>query len=451
MRTNGRTSERRQAIVQLLRRPTLWVLVLAALLLIAAVACGGGEEEAKTPAGETPAANVTPGPGVSDTEIKLGQTNDLAGTGGTPYGVITTAMKAYFSKVNEEDGGVCGRSINLLAEDDQYAPDLALEKTKKLVEQDHVLGIVGALGTAAHLGAVDYLNDPNGDGDTSDGIPDLFVSTGYTGWTNYEMWPWTFGYIPDYASDAKILATYINDNFAGQKVGILYQNDPFGEDYLNGLKDNLDDPSLLVSEQTYEPGAPDLSSQVINIQNAGAEVVVLGAVPTASAAAIVAANAQGYNPQWMVSYVNAHTSLAASIGGGTNADQLAAGFALLDGTIANNYQLDAVGDKDDPAMVEHARIMETYGGPTVSTLSVYGQSLGETTVDALSGACDNLTREGLLQSVESMKDFHPSVFLPDITITYSATDHRAIEALQPVRIEADGTLTDLGGLITLGQ
>ena len=194
----------------------------------------------EAPAGEeTPAADVTPGPGVTDTEIKLGHTNDLAGTGGTPYGILTTALQAYFKKVNDEDGGVCGRKITLIAEDDQYAPGLALEKTRKLVEQDKVLAIVGALGTAAHLGAVDYLNDPNGDGDTSDGIPDLFVSTGYTGWADYETWPWTFGYIPDYASDGKILATYINENFAGQKVGILYQNDPFGQDYLNSIEENL--------------------------------------------------------------------------------------------------------------------------------------------------------------------------------------------------------------------
>ncbi len=437
--------------MQLLRRPWLWVMALAALLLIAAVACKEEEEGAETPTDETPAAEVTPAPGVTDTEIKLGHTNDLAGTGGTPYGVVTLAMQAYLSKVNDEDDGVCGRDITLIAEDDQYAPDLALEKTRKLVEQDEVLAIVGALGTAAHLGAVDYLNDPNGDGDTSDGIPDLFVSTGYTGWADYETWPWTFGYIPDYASDGQILATYINENFPDQKVGILYQNDPFGEDYLNSIKDNLADASLLVSEQTYEPGAPDLSSQVINIQDAGAEVVVLGAVPTSSAAAIVAANAQGYNPQWMVSYVNAHTSLAASIGGGTGAEQLAAGFALLDGTITDNYQLDAVADADDPAMVEHARIMDEYDGPSLTTLSVYGQSLAELTVEALSGACDNLTRAGLLQSVESIQDFAPSVFLPGITVSFSSTDHRAIEALQPTRIEADGTLTPLGELISLEE
>lgn len=422
----------------MLRRPWLWVLALAAVLLVAAVACDDEEE-----------GPAELGPGVTDTEIKLGHTNDLAGTGGTPYGILTPAVNAYFSKVNDEDGGVCGRDITFIAEDDQYAPDLALEKTRKLVEQDEVLAIVGALGTAAHLGAVNYLNDPNDDGDISDGIPDLFVSTGFTGWADYETWPWTFGYIPDYDVDARVMATYFNENFAGQKVGILYQNDPFGEDYLNSIKNNIADASLVVSEQSYEPGAPDLSAQIINIQDAGAEVVVLGAVPTASAAAIVSANAQEYNPQWAVSYVNAHTTLAALIGGGQEPEQLGQGFALMEGTIANNYILNPLQDAEDPAMVEHARIMDAFNGPGVSTLSVYGQSLAELVVEALSGACDNLTREGLLDSVESIQDFSPSVFLPDIAVTFSDTDHRAIETMQPSKTEADGRLTPVGPLVTV--
>jgi branched-chain amino acid transport system substrate-binding protein len=392
---------------------------------------------------------VTPGPGVTDTEIKLGHTNDLAGSGGTPYGIITPAINAYFSKVNDEDEGVCGRSITLIAEDDQYAPTPALEKTKKLVEQDEVLAIVGALGTTAHLGAVDYLNDPNGDGDTSDGIPDLFISTGFTGWGDYETWPWTFGYIPDYVSDGQILATYINENFPGQNVGILLQNDLLGENYRDSIAANLADASLLVSEQTYEPGAPDLSSQIINIQGDGAEVVVLAAVPTSSAAAIIAANAQGYSPQWVVSYINAHTSLASAIGGGTEPEQIGQGFALMEGTISSNYQLDTITHAEDLAMLEHARIMDTYGGGSPNTLTIYGQGLAELTVEALSGACDNLTREGLLQSVESIQGFSPSVFLPGISVSFSPTDHRAIETLQPARAEATGTLTPVGDLISL--
>ncbi len=439
-----------------LRRHWLWLAALAAVLLIAAAACGDDddeEEESPSPGGTTAAATETPsgevGPGVTDTEILLGHSNDLAGTGGTPYGIITPSMDAYFKKVNEEDDGVCGRSIKLIAEDDQYQPALALEKAKKLVEQDEVLAFVGALGTAAHLGAVDYLNDPNGDGDTKDGIPDLLVSTGYSGWGDYQKWPWTIGYIPDYVSDAKVQGTYINDNFPDAKIGILYQNDAFGKDYLNGLKDVL--TGSIVSEQSYEASATDISSQILTIKDAGADLIFLGTTPGFAAKAIVAAHTQDYKPQFFQSYVNSHTTLASLIGGGTSPDQLGKGFTELDGTIATNYILSAVEDADDPAMVEHKRIMETYGGPTLSTLTVYGQSLAELVVEILSKACDNLNREGVLAAAESVKGFSPSVMWPGIEITLGPDDHYAIESLQPVQIQKDGTLKELGGVISVEE
>ena len=431
-----------------LRRPWLWLLALAALLLIAAAACGDDddeEEEPPSPGATTPSGEV--GPGVTDTEILLGHSNDLAGTGGTPYGIITPAMVAYFDKVNEEDGGVCGRDIKLIAEDDQYQPALALEKAKKLVEQDEVLGFVGALGTAAHLGAVDYLNDPNGDGNTEDGVPDLFVSTGFSGWGDYQKWPWTIGFIPDYQSDGKIQAQYMNENLPDGKLGILYQNDAFGKDYLNSVKETF--TGEVVSEQSYEASATDISSQILTIKDAGADVVFLGTTPAFAAKAIVAAHTQDFKPQFFQSYVNAHTTLASLIGGGTSADQLAAGFAELDGTIATNYILSAVEDADDPAMVEHKRIMETFGGPSLSTLTVYGQALAELVVETLSGACDNLNREGLLAAAESIQGFAPSVIWPGIEINLSSDDHYAIQALQPVQIQADGTLEELGDVISL--
>lgn len=435
-----------------------WLLAVVALIAVIAIACGGDDNEAtSSPAATspgagktaTPAASVKPGPGVTDTEIKLGATNDLAGTGGTPYGVITPAMKAYFEKVNKEDKGVCGRNITFLAEDDQYAPPVALEKTKKLIEQDKVLAIVGALGTGAHLGVVDYLNDPNGDKDTRDGIPDLFVSTGFSGWGDYAKWPWTIGYIPDYVSDAKVHAEYLNNNFAGKTIGVLYQNDAFGKDYLNGLKAALTDKTLVVSEQPYEATATDITSQVLAIKDSGAAVMFLASTPGFSAKAIVGAHTQGYKPQINMSYVNAHTSVASLIGGGTQPDQLAKGFAELEGAISINYILSAVEDKADPAMVEHKRIMETYSGPTVSTLSVYGQSLAETVVEALSKSCDNLTRKGLLEGAESMKDFAPSVMWPGITISLGPKDHYSIQTLQAVQIQLDGTLKEIGTPISV--
>jgi len=153
-----------------------------------AVACGddagGGDDPPTLEASRVnvPGRGGPHGPGVTETEIRLGMTNDLTGSGDTPYAVITTAIQAYFAKVSTEDGGVCDRKLVLLAEDDRYTPEGALEGTKKLAEQDEVLAMIGGLGTAAHQPVAAYLNDPNADGNHSDGVPDLFVSTGWSGW-----------------------------------------------------------------------------------------------------------------------------------------------------------------------------------------------------------------------------------------------------------------------------
>lgn len=435
----------------------LVALLLVALVFTAvAAACGdddddddGGTETAAatTPAGGSPTdagtGEVLTDFGVTDDTITLGQTNDLAGTGGTPYGVITPAMVAYFNKVNEEDGGVCGRNIELIAEDDQYQGPVSLDKMKKLVEQDEVAAIVGALGTGAHLAVVDYLNDPNGDGNKDDGVPDLYVSTGYSGWGDAAKWPWTTGYIPDYVSDGTIQSQYLVENFPDAKVGVLYQNDAFGQDYLGALEEGLGD--MIISKQPYEATATEVSSQILTIQSDGADVVFLATTPRFAAGAITAAHTSGYNPQFFQSYVNAATSLAGLIGGGTSPEQISAGFAQLEGVIATNYIADPIAQVDEPAMVEHKRIMEDFSGGNVSSLSVYGQSLAELVVHTLETACENgdLTRAGILAAAESIQDFHPSLLLEGINVNLGSDDHYAIQSLMPVSINADGTLKEL--------
>lgn len=430
-------------------------LLTVALLFTLAVACGDDDDDddggsatagATSPAGGSPsgtsAGELQTDFGVSDTEITIGQTNDLAGTGGTPYSVITPAMQAYFAKVNSE-GGVCDRQINLIAEDDAYSPPQTTEKTKKLVEQDEILAMVGALGTGTHLAVVDYLNDPNGDGNQDDGVPDLFVSTGYSGWGDADKWPWTTGFIPDYNSDATIQATILQADFPDAKVGVIYQNDAFGQDYLAALQDALGD--MIVSEQPHEAANTDVTSQVLTLQSEGADVVFLATTPRATASAITAARTHDYEPQFFESYVNSVTSLGSLIGGGTNPDQVAAGYAEIEGNISTNYILDPIADAATDAMVEHKAIMEGNNGPAVSSLSVYGQALAETAVHTLEIACENgdMTRAGVLAAAESITDFHPSLLLDGVNVTIGPGDHYAIQALLPVKINADGSLEPL--------
>ena len=452
----------------------------AALCLCLAVAiiaaCGDDSSDGTpTPTGiPTSEPGLTPGPGVTDDEIIIGMTNDLSGEGGTPYAAVTTAMQAYFAALNEEQGGVCGRDLTLVTGDDQYTREIALEETNRLVEDEDALAIVGAQSTEGHKLTAIYLNDPNANNRTDDGIPDLFVSSGWSGWGDIDEYPWTIGFIPDYYSDAEVIATYINERHEGEEVALLYEDSDFGEDYLAGLGAALADDALLVASVPYRPADPeatptpepsddpevtavpeetnaspgaepmDIAAAIDALIESDAQVVVVASTPEVTAEVYRIAGEKDFAPQFMLSYVNSPSTLAADIGGGTSADDLLAGFAALDGTVATEYLLNLVEDNADPAIVEHQRLMETYDGPAVTTLSIYGQALAETVVETLSRACANLTTEGVLEAAESLSGFVPSLLQPGIEVNLSDDDHRAIEALQPIRIDADGDLTAIG-------
>ena len=434
-----------------------WLLVggLLVALLVVAIACDDDDEDGGvTPTGETPAAAETPTPpaelqtdfGVTDTEIILGQHTVLSGNLAAVFSPIAPATAAYFEKVNQEDGGVCGRSLTFIVEDDQYSPAAALERARKLVDQDGILAFVGNLGTPPNSGSIAFINDPNEDGDTSDGIPNLWLSTGAPALNDPVTLPWTFGYIPDYDSEGRILGTYVNDNFSDQTVAILYQGDPFGEPGRDGFTDVF--AGEVIAEQSYESTATEITSQLATLRDAGPDILYLYSTPAFTAQTFGYMLANDWSPQVVMSYVNSHTTLASLVGGD---DGVEAGFERIAGTISTNYLLDPVGDADDPAIVEHTRIMEAYNGPPVGTLSVYGQSLAETAVEGLNIACDNndMTREGVRSAAESLQGFSTSLTLPGIEINTSPTDHFALQSLVPQRIESDGTLTSLSDPISV--
>jgi branched-chain amino acid transport system substrate-binding protein len=428
-------------------------LIILLITLVGAAACGeSASEQAGSPTPtETPAPGRggAHGPGVTETDIVLGMTNDISGTGDTPYSLITKAMQAYFRKVSVENGGVCARRVVLLAEDDGYTPQGALEKTKKLIEQDHVLAMVGALGTPVHAPVAGYLNDPNGDGNTSDGIPDLFISTGWSGWGDVTKYPWTIGFIPDYLTDARVLTRYVNDHFGDKKVAILHENDEFGNDYLRGVQESIAKTDNLVSVQAADPAPDALKRQLSIIRDAGAEAIILALTPEHSAEVLRTAEADGYAPKWLMSYVNSPSAVAREIGGGTLAEQLLKGFDDLKGTVGTQYLMSAIDDADAPPMMEHRRIMETFNGPVVSTLSVYGQSVAEAVIETLKRSCDSITRESVLRAAESLQHFHSSLMLDGVELNLGAKDHFAIQTLQPVEIQKDGTLKDVGDPIAM--
>jgi branched-chain amino acid transport system substrate-binding protein len=434
-----------------------WPLLPLALTLIAAACTTSAGDETTTPTA-APASQTTsptptgptavPGPGVTATTITLGMTNDLAGTGDTPYAAITQAVQAYFRKTNAEDHGVCGRQLALTAEDDGYSPAAALEKTKTMVGANRVLAIIGGISTEEQIQVAPYLNDPNGDANTDDGVPDLFVLSGASAMSDVTRLPWTVDFAPDYVSDGAVLARWASANMAGKKLAVVYPDNDFGKDYLAGFVAGLTDRAQLAASNAYPADAANANDQITTVKNAGAEAVLIAAGPEITAAAIAFAGTQQFAPQWLLAYTNPPSTLASRLGGGSTPDQLLAGFGMLHGAITNSYLLSPVADQEAPAIIEHKRIMQTYQGPTPSSLSVYGQSLAEVAVAAVRASCADLTRPGLMRAAESLKGFHSSLMLDGIAVNLSDQDHRAVQSLQPVKVDADGTLVEQGAVIS---
>jgi ABC-type branched-subunit amino acid transport system substrate-binding protein len=393
---------------------------------------GGTSENTKTPVAATQAAAGTPvaatgsaatdgqvGPGVTDTEILIGAHSPISGALGAVYAMIPRATGAYFDYVNDTQGGVCGRKIVYKVEDDNYDPAKGLEMTRKLVEQDSVLATVGNLGDLPHASAFDYLNDA--------GVPDLLVSAGAHKYgADPQGHPWTVQMIPDYRNEATFFGQYISESLPGKKVAVLYENQDFGIDGLAGVKQGLDPgKNQLVAEQPYEPTAIDIRSEIANLKNSGAEVVVLYTTPGFTAQAVRNADRLGWKPQFLASYVNSDDILFQFV-----TPQLLEGMVTF-------QALKLAAWRDDPAVAKHHEIMSKYGGPVPSNFTIYAQSLGELAVEMLSRACDNLTRQGLMDVIESIQGWRSDLLLEGIDITISDADHTALDAGRMLRVVVD--------------
>ena len=399
-------------------------VVVAACLALLAVACG--EEEAAPSTAATGVATATAGasptpaadvPGVSDTEIVLGQHMSLSGTYGAIFGLLPQAEKAYFNYINETQGGVCGRKIVLKLEDDQDDPGVGLAAVRKLVEQDQVFAFVGSSGVAGHPAAWEYLNEK--------GVPDILVAGGiYRFYADPEGHPWTVSAIPDYRLEGRMYGEYISRNLPGKKVGILYANHEGGLDGLAGLKEGLDpEKNELVSEVSFELTDIEVFSPVQAIYRAGAEVLVTHAGPGPTIQAIKAADRMGWKPDAVfVQYSNSDPLLFMSLRP-----------ELLEGTIT--LQAFKLSDwRDDPAVARHYEIMQEYGGPAPNNFTIFSQVIAEVAVEVLSRTCDNLTREGLMDAMESLRDWHSDLAPEGINFTVTDTDHLLIESARFLRV-----------------
>jgi branched-chain amino acid transport system substrate-binding protein len=359
------------------------------------------------------------GPGVTDTEIKIGTTTPYSGPA-SAYAAGAISTTAFFAMINEQ-GGVNGRKINYISLDDAYSPPKTVEQIRRLIESEEVLFLVNPVGTATNMAVVKYINQKR--------VPHLFIGTGATVFNDPEHYPWTMSWTPHYASEGEIYARYILSTQPDAKIGILSQNDDLGRDYILGFKRGLGDKaSMIVSAQTYNTSDPTVDSQVVSLKAAGADVFLIFAVPKFAAQAIRKAYDIDWHPQEFVS------SVGSSIAGAIRP----AGFEAAKGIISAAYQKDPADPQwhDDPAMKAWHVWMDKYN-PHVDKSDYYGPygyNIGFAVVQILKQCGDDLTRENIMRQASHL-DMELPLLLPGIRLKTSPTDLRPIKQMRLVRFD----------------
>jgi branched-chain amino acid transport system substrate-binding protein len=360
--------------------------------------------------------------GATDTEIKIGNIMPYSGPA-SAYGVIGKAEAAYFNKINAE-GGINGRKITFISYDDGYSPPKAVEQARKLVESDEVLVVFNPLGTPSNSAIQKYLNAKK--------VPQLFVATGASKWNDPKDFPWTMGWQPSYQSEAHIYAKYLLREKPDAKIGVLYQNDDFGKDYLKGLKDGLGaKASMIMAEESYETSEPSIDNHIVKLKASGADVFISITTPKFAAQAIKKLAEIDWHPLHIVSNVSA------SVGGVIKP----AGFENSQGILSAAYAKDGADPQwdNDPGMKKFYAFLKDYypDGNKLDGSVVYGYGAAQTMVQVLKQCGDDLTRANVMKQAASLKAFAPDTLLPGITINTSATDFAPIKQLQMMRFKGE--------------
>jgi branched-chain amino acid transport system substrate-binding protein len=364
--------------------------------------------------------------------IKIGNTNPYSGPA-SAYGTIGKTIGAYWKMVNDK-GGINGRKIEWISYDDGYSPPKTVEMARRLVEQDQVLLIFQSLGTPPNSAIHKYMNAKK--------VPHLFVATGATKWNDPKHYPWTMGWQPNYQTEGRIYAEHILKNNPKAKIGILYQNDDYGKDYVKGFKDGLGDKasSMIVKEVSYEVTDPTIDSQMVQLQASGADTFFNVTTPKFSAQAIRKAYDSGWKP---THYLN---NVGASVGGALKP----AGLDKSVGLITTVYYMDPTDAQwaNHPAVKEWKAFMAKYypEGNLADGSNMYGYAVAQTMEQVLKQAGNDLSRANIMKQAANLKDFRPTTLLPGIRINTSATDFAPIESEQLARFDGKGWVR-FGGII----
>ena len=369
-------------------------------------------------------------PGADDKEIKVGHLNPYSGPA-SAYGAIGKSIGAYFEKINAE-GGINGRKVKFISLDDGYNPAKSVEQARKLVEEDEVLLVFQPLGTPSNSAIHKYMNTKK--------VPQLFVATGATKWGDPKNFPYTMGWQPNYQSEARIYASHLLETKPNAKIGVLYQNDDYGKDYLKGFEDGLGDKAktMIVSKVTYEVTDPTVDSQMIQLKNSGADVFFNITIPKFAAQAIKKAAEIDWKP---VHYLN-------SVSSGVGSVLTPAGLDNALGVMTASY----IKDPTDPQFQKGKEYddwiawMKKYhpSGDLKDNLNVYGYTVAQTLVQVLKQAGDNLTRDNVMKQAASL-DMTLPMLLPGVNVKTGPDDFYPIEREQMMKF--NGTSWELFGKV----
>jgi branched-chain amino acid transport system substrate-binding protein len=399
-----------------------WLQLSAAALIGAALVAGPAAAQKKY------------SPGASDKEIKIGQTNPYSGPA-SAYGANGKTEAAYFAMLNEQ-GGINGRKINFISLDDGYSPPKTVEQVRKLVEQDEVLFVYAPLGTPSNSAIHQYMNAKK--------VPQLFVATGATKWGDPQHFPWTMGWQPNYQTEAKIYAKYLLQTKPDAKVGILYQNDDYGKDYLKGFKDGLGDKAakMVVSEVTYEVTDPTVDSQIVTLKGSGADTFFNITTPKFAAQAIRKAYDIDWHPLHFLN--NVSNSVGAVL--------QPAGVEKSVNIISTTYYKDAnaakwQGDADYKDWIAFMKKYNKDSDPADNN-TVLSYARAYTLAQVLKQCGDDLTRENVMKQAANLKELKVPMLLPGIVVNTSPTDFFPIQQMQLEKF--DGKSWELVGEVIGG-
>jgi branched-chain amino acid transport system substrate-binding protein len=375
------------------------------------------------------------GPGVTDSEIKLGTTSPYSGPA-SAYGIYGHAQTAYFQMINDQ-GGINGRKINLISLDNGYNPPKALEQTRKLVEEDKVLAIAGFLGTAPNTSVQKYLNGKK--------VPNLFLTSGADRFNDPKTYPWIVPLYPTYVGQGEIYARFILTRHPDAKIGVLYINDDLGKDFLLGLKKGLGDraATMIVREVSNELTDPSVDSQIIDLKGSGADALVQFTTSKFAAQGIRKAYDLGWRPR-----LHILASVAAAIGG----TLIPAGVERSKGVITARWEKHptdptTIGDAD---VVEYTAFVRKYmPNLNIEDNTAVPGYINSVMISRVLRACgDELTRENVLKQATSLTDAVGPMLLPGITLTNTPDDYLAFHAMQLAQFDG-AKFVPLGDVIRL--